>query len=242
MLLACRCTRAGMPAASTFGARLMHGPFLSAESLADALYWHAFTRGCAGVAAGARRALVAAAGPSGFASDHGRARPDPLLDRQSDRYYFAITAAGSRRLRAALQMRLDMLGLPFSLKWVREQAAHARLDSMVLYCPRRCRGLVALDLPRIAGRLDPGMLRPEVPIFTLPLLPGVAMAEGLADGSSFGMDRCRRVAEALWLAQAAGIRDRDARIGHVARHFRQHGIPVGQPWTGSPAGTRRAAA
>jgi hypothetical protein len=73
-------------------------------------------------------------------------------------------------------------------------------------------------------------LRPETPLFTKPLAEGLALAEEPYTGESFGMQRCRILAEGLLGAHAKGLRDDAARLEEVGRHFSSYGLSLDTPY------------
>ena len=76
-------------------------------------------------------------------------------------------------------------------------------------------------------------LRDEVPAFTRPLAPGVAVGEHLPRlGASFGSTRCRLLAEAIVDAHGLGL---DARLDTVRRRFEVAGLDLDRPYLARPA-------
>jgi len=73
-------------------------------------------------------------------------------------------------------------------------------------------------------------LRPDAPLFTRPLAAGLALAEEPYTGESFGMQRCRILAEGLLSAHARGLRDEASRLEEVERHFAAYGLTLEAPY------------
>ena len=74
-------------------------------------------------------------------------------------------------------------------------------------------------------------LAPAVPALTLPLAPGVALAEDRADGDeSFGERRCALLAEAIVRAHEEGRRATAERLDAVAAAFAVAGVELDAPY------------
>ena len=109
---------------------------------------------------------------------------------------------------------LNAASVPFRLKVLSNPDAYTRADAGVLYLRRR-HALAAGDvIARIYEAVADG-LRPEIPLLTLRLADGLALAESPPTGS-YGQHRCRLIARAAlaiprvrrrWPRGAAG-RDR----------------------------------
>lgn len=151
-----------------------------------------------------------AASPGFFATTSRRGGPSgtgPLV-----RVYLHLRPGQALDAFADLIASLDGARIRFCAKVVDHLDGFDRPDTAVVYtaredCPRAVQAAVAV------GRRRPGALAPEVPAFTLPLAPGIALAEDPAAGPgvSFGRHRCDLV--------AAGILDSDdpgTRAGRLA--------------------------
>lgn len=145
---------------------------------------------------------------------------------------------------------LNAYGVPFTFKILRHAAGYERVDTCIVYLPRRHAGFVAALIADAAQAA--GGLRPATPVFARRIAPGIALADNPAGGTSFGLHRMRIVAEALvatWRNGAAGSRER---LRAIAAHFRAAGIEPRRPWLNPGnadidlvprlAGTRRAIA
>lgn len=166
----------------------------------------------------------------GFYYVYGEAASEPDSEMDLVRLYFNVSDAGSPTLVHHLAAALNRYGVPFRFKALARRSAYVRSDSAVLYVNRRffriAAELVELEVsPRIAP-----FVRPETPLFTLPLAPGIALAEDPETGESFGMARCRLLAEGVWRAKEEGARTLDERMDAVARHFSAAGISLERPY------------
>ena len=75
-------------------------------------------------------------------------------------------------------------------------------------------------------------LRPETPLLTLRLADGLALAEAPPASSSYGQQRCRLIARALWKSFAAG-HDRSDRLESLAAAFQQDRLNPRHPFLAS---------
>jgi hypothetical protein len=54
----------------------------------------------------------------------------------------------------------------------------------------------------------------------------LAFAEDPGNGESFGMNRCRILAEGIWSASAKGLTSEDDRLKEIAAYFGQYGLSL----------------
>lgn len=156
--------------------------------------------------------------------------PDQGDELDLVRFYWNLSDDGSPVLVHRLTTALNRFGVPFRFKALTSRAAYVRSDCAVLYVSRRYYNLSA---ELVAGEVQPHLAaftRPETPLFAKPLAAGLALAEDPQSGESFGMSRCRLMAEALWQAHAKGVTKPDDRIRAVAEHFRASGFHLERPY------------
>ena len=99
---------------------------------------------------------------------------------------------------------------------------------MVLYVARRYFPLttrIVQDMPEAIS----GALRAPVPWFARTLQPGIGMAEDPGNSESFGMHRCRLVAEGITDAWRQGDQSQSGRIRAVEARFAMNGMKVDRP-------------
>ena len=145
------------------------------------------------------------------------------------RFYWNVSAEGAVELLQLLSAALNRWQTPFRFKTGAHPAMLARCDGAVLYVPRRCAPLVyqlAHDIRSRMGRF----LRPHVPLFTLRLCDGLAFADDPGTSESFGMSRCRMLAQGLWNANQEGAQSVQERLSTVERQFQSEGIAFERPW------------
>jgi hypothetical protein len=165
---------------------------------------------------------------------NGEGDPEPAPSAPADdplvRYYWHLTPGTAAPFLAAATATLNALDVPFRVKVLSDPDAYRRADAGVLYLRRRYVGRIGDAVARIHGAVAGG-LRPESPLFTKPLAPGLGLAEDEPEGRrSFGQHRCHLAATALWSAFHRGLADRDARAEEVATTFRRAGLDPARPY------------
>lgn len=145
------------------------------------------------------------------------------------RFYWNVATEGAAQLLQLISGQLNRWELPFRFKTGVQPGMLARRDSAVLYVPRRSAPFTHELVLEIRRAMQP-LLRMEVPLFTLRLAPGVAFAEDPGTQESFGMSRCRMLAQGVWLAHEKGARLPEERLAFVEQHFRTEGISLERPW------------
>jgi hypothetical protein len=112
------------------------------------------------------------------------------------RFYWAVQSAGAAALMKEVTGRLNRFQVPFRLKMPVDGSFYNRLDAAVLYINKRFYQITAVLLARVHHVIR-GYLVPSTPLFTKPLAPGLGLAEDPGQAESFGMQRCRLLAEAI---------------------------------------------
>jgi len=144
------------------------------------------------------------------------------------RLYWDIDEVGVLQLLRSLSRDLNRFQVPFQCKSPVWPQGYMRRDAAVLYLKKRFYPVVR-ELADRWLRECSAHLRGGVPLFTLRLAPGLGLGEDPETGESFGMNRCRHVAEAIWNAHTQGISE-SQRPHAVKEHFRQHGLDFDRPW------------
>ncbi|HYE13953.1 MAG TPA: T3SS effector HopA1 family protein [Pyrinomonadaceae bacterium] len=165
----------------------------------------------------------------GFYFAFGEAQAGELDNFSLARLYWNVRAEGAVPLMRTVTRGLNRFQVPFRFKCLTNSAFYARNDAAVLYVDKR--------FFRVTARVLAGFyeevarhLRPDAPLFTKPLAAGLALAEEPYTGESFGMQRCRILAEAVLSAHARGLRDEASRLGEVERHFAAYGLQLEAPY------------
>jgi hypothetical protein len=145
------------------------------------------------------------------------------------RFYWNVPTDAAAELMRVLTRTLNGHGVPFAFKCPRNAAAYERRDSGTLFVLRPFHRAARAMIPDIHRALA-GRLRSGVPLFTQEILPGVGFAEDPGGNESFGMSRCRLLAEGLWTAFVEGASGTDAVLQVVKRHLMLNGIDLARPY------------
>jgi hypothetical protein len=165
----------------------------------------------------------------GFYFAYGEAPNDAWDDHTLLRFYFNIKGQGAPRLLQEISSALNAYEVPFQFKTLNEPSAYDRTDSAVLYLARRYYEIAArLLLERRSSLAE--ILRPEIPLCAYKFMEGVGAADDPGNGESFGMHRCRLLAEGLVDAYRWNIVGADARIKAVHARFSQNGLNMDAPY------------
>lgn len=153
------------------------------------------------------------------------------------RVYWNVTRNGALPLVNAVSGTLNAEALPFRFKIADDPQRFTRADGAVLYFARDLWPRFRAPLARVHAQVA-HHLRAPTPVFTKRLGHGMGGADDPrpktpdAPLESFGMSRCRLVAEGLWDAHAAGQESAQARIDAIDRSFRQEGLSLDAPHLG----------
>lgn len=145
------------------------------------------------------------------------------------RFYWNINAAGISSLMMHLTHDLNRFQIPFRFKCLTNRAHYVRLDAAVLYVTKRFFRIVVELLLDIHRRL-PDCLDTETPLFTKRYADGLALAEDPGPAESFGMNRCRIIAEAIWNAYLQGFQTEQARLEELKKQFNTYGLVFERPY------------
>jgi hypothetical protein len=155
--------------------------------------------------------------------------PEPMPPIPTVRLYWNLVDAEAAvtYIARATEM-LNREGLSFRTKVIGHSQLYLNADAGVLYMPRteyrRAQALISALHDQLAGTL-----RPEVPLFTLRLRPGLGIAEDPLDGTSFGQSRCQLAARGLWRAHRLGAADEESRATALAEQFVEEGFDPRRP-------------
>jgi hypothetical protein len=145
------------------------------------------------------------------------------------RFYWNVRAEGAAPLVRAATRGLNRFQVPFRLKCLTNSAFYTRHDAAVLYVDKRFYRVTARVVANVYDEVS-RHLRREAPLFAKPLAEGLALAEEPYTGESFGMQRCRVLAEGILSAHARGLREDAARLEEVERHFAAYGLTLEAPY------------
>jgi hypothetical protein len=152
-----------------------------------------------------------------------------LEDGPLVRLYWNSTPEGTLALMRWVTSGLNRSRIPFRFKTLNDPRLFPRCDAAVLYVPQDQIPLVH-EVASWVHRRVARHLHHAVPALTKPLAPGVGLAESPPDGESFGMSRCRLIAEGLVRAYESGRSDARGRLEEVESRFREAGISIELPF------------
>lgn len=164
----------------------------------------------------------------GFYFAFGETLSDVWDDGMLLRLYFHATAGNALDLVGYLTRQLNRHLVPFRLKALNDPALYDRADAVVLYAARRFYRIatrIVQTMPHALG----AALNPRTPLFTRSARPGVGLAEEPGTGESFGMHRCRLVAEGTVRAWLSGDQSVDGRLRAVRAQFGAAGFDLDRP-------------
>ena len=145
------------------------------------------------------------------------------------RLYWNLRAEGAISFVKTGTELLNRGGIPFRLKVVGDNAHFTRCDAGVIYIFKSDYE-AALDILRAIYAEVMGDLKPGNPALTKRLASGVGLAEDPGFGASFGMNRCRLLADGVIRAYEKGKKSPSARLEVVAERFAEEGISLNLPF------------
>jgi HopA1 effector protein family len=152
------------------------------------------------------------------------------------RIYWNMTPAQGVRCMAHVTSLFNSSGLPFSFKVLNDSSAYGRCDSGVLYI-HRADLADAIDLARgLGGEILSVDAQP--PALTQRLAPGLGFADDTDDGESFGLNRCRLIAEAIVESWRGGPPVLSDAVDAVAARFEVEGLDLDEPFRASATAGR----
>ena len=145
------------------------------------------------------------------------------------RLYWNISADDAVWLMRHLTAALTRAEVAFRFKTLRDPSAYRRADAAVLYFRRADADAVGGIVDALYPKLPIG-LKLAVPALTLSLAPGLGFAEDPGGAHSFGLHRCRLVAEAAVRAHQSGTVSVRERLEIVESRFLEEGILLDRPY------------
>lgn len=141
---------------------------------------------------------------NGFYISVGNARVNLPQDTKNEsvlvRIYFNLTPDGAIAVMGSLTQQLNTQNIPFDFKVLYNPQDYQRHDSGVLYFDKSNYELVPQILQKVYQE-NQSHFKVEVPLFTLQLAPGLALAEEpnqkVAGRESFGQNRCQIITNGL---------------------------------------------
>lgn len=165
----------------------------------------------------------------GFYFAFGEAETETPVDDNLIRFYWNVQGGGAAELMRLATQSLNRYSAPFRMKSLTHRSQYVRLDPSIIYVNKRYFHIAA-ELLGDVHRKARGWLGEETPLFTLRLARGLALAEDPGNGESFGMNRCRLLAEAVWTAYLQGDQSLSGRMALAASHFKASGVELDRPY------------
>jgi HopA1 effector protein family len=165
----------------------------------------------------------------GFYYVFGEAVGDQQDDNGLLRFYWNIQADGAVNLTRLLTERLNRFQLPFRFKLVNNPMGYDRSDSAILYVNQRyyrpAAELIADVHQQVSERLER-----HTPLFSKQLAPGLGLAEEPTTGESFGQQRCRILADAIWSIHELNLEIEEQQLDEIRKQFEVNGISADLPY------------
>jgi len=164
----------------------------------------------------------------GFYYIYGETLSDAWDEHALLRFYFHATAESAPDLLHYLIGNLNRYQEPFRMKALVEPSMYQRSDAVVLYTAKRYYD-ISVRIIRGMPREVAASLRPSTPLFTRMVQPGVGTSEDPGNNESFGMHRCRMLAEGIVDAWMAGDQSVEGRLRAIAARFTAAGFQLSLP-------------
>ena len=149
------------------------------------------------------------------------------------RIYFNLTPDGAVVVMGSLTQQLNEQNIAFDFKVLYNPQDYQRHDSGVLYFDKNNYELVHQVLQQVYQEHQ-SHFKTEVPLFTLQLAPGLALAEEpdqkFAERESFGMNRCQIIANGLLEAWNQGKNSLDEKMQAIFEQFVLSGIDLSRTY------------
>ena len=149
-------------------------------------------------------------------------------DSRMTRIYWHISEDGAVPLTRTVTTLFNRYQVPFRFKTLSYSGVYSRSDAAVLYFAARYFQIAARLLPSIRDEVR-NYLRPATPLLSLKLHEGIGLAEDPGNGESFGMNRSRLIAQAIWDGYARGMQSEEARMAELAIQFQRTGLSLDRP-------------
>lgn len=154
-------------------------------------------------------------------------------DGQLVRVYFNLNPEGAVAIMSSLTQQLNKIPMPFTFKALYNPSDYERYDTAVLYFEKIYYANIQPVLQSVYAEHQ-SYFDKQVPLFTKWLAPGLALAEEpnqkFSQQESFGLNRCRILANGLLEAWQQGDESKENRILLMFKHFSQQGIELQCPY------------
>ncbi len=165
----------------------------------------------------------------GFYYIFGETLGDDQDDTDLVRFYWNVRADGAPKLVSLLTNLLNRFQVPFRLKIVNNPNNYIRADAAVMYFNKRLYRLVSELVNNVLSEISTE-LNPETPLFSKKLAPGLGLGEEPMTGESFGQQRCRILAQAIWAAYEKNLVDEESQLREISTQLQANGIDPEFPY------------
>ncbi|HEY4308903.1 MAG TPA: T3SS effector HopA1 family protein [Pirellulales bacterium] len=145
------------------------------------------------------------------------------------RFYFNTRSDATIRVFDQLKALAEVRRIPMRIKCCPMRSGFHRTDNVVCYVNRTLIDYAFDAIAGVAADVRP-CLRADVPLFTHRISDGWSFAEDPGAGESFGSNRCRHVAEGIWLSWSQGLYGSEAILGSLIGYFHTSGISLTHPY------------
>ena len=145
------------------------------------------------------------------------------------RIYFDLKKDGAALFISNFTRLLNDADVFFRLKVLNNPSAYDRCDAGVLYFCKADYLIISAIFYEVYTKLAP-YLKPDIPVFTKFITPGIGLAEDPGAQESFGQHRCGILADALISSYERGVRSLDGKLEIIKEHFAAKGIHLGIPY------------
>jgi len=166
-------------------------------------------------------------------ADAGASQQYQSQDETLVRVYFNVTPDGAVAVMDSLTTHLNAIPIPFTFKALYNPSDYGRYDAGVLYFNKSDYEQVRPVLEMIYAQYR-SHFQNEVPLFTKPIAPGLAIAEEpnhrFNEKESFGTHRCQIVANGLMEAWQQGNDTPAGRMAAILHNFSALNIELQRPY------------
>ncbi len=150
--------------------------------------------------------------------------------------YFNLSPEGLISAMRSITEQLNALSVPFAFKSICDPTRCDRYNTGVLSITKDSYKTVRPILQQLY-QVQQSQFRPNIPLFTKPLAPGLSLAEETGEGASsdaisekFGKKRCEIVANALLEAEDKGHNSPQGRMTCILQHFLNQKVNIYAPY------------
>jgi hypothetical protein len=145
------------------------------------------------------------------------------------RLYWNLKREGAAIFISHFTRLLNDADIFFHLKVLNNPFAYTRCDAGVLYFGKADYPVISAILYDAYAKVVP-YLKPDIPVFTKFIAPGIGLAEDPGTQESFGQHRCGILADALISTYERGVRSLTRKLETIEEHFAAKGIHLAVPY------------